>query len=285
MKGIMGKFLTVTLAVLFSNFANAAYIYVNGWGIDTNGGGNSIQSTDTLVISGFSYTDTTTDGGGNPDTFTDTGYLSSIVGISDGSQFILNSTITAVFDDWSGSFSNFSAIENTADFDFTPGGTVTWYENSINALGSSILTAEIVNGTGTVDFDLVGTGSNSGKVNILFEVTIVDPGYIFIDLNGDDIFTANEDLSNIILTSDIYFGYADVTNSILVDPATGAYQTAFTNLSGLTAFDQADTTYDLITQNTGEYGMLQVVPEPAMLSLMGLAFLGLAGFQQRRKNA
>jgi len=289
MKNRFTKALVLSGALLLSAHASAAYVSLDDvatWGINSSGGGTTsgvIIATDYINFDGYSYTDSSDD----LSSFTDYGYLAVDSYHYDGSTVDIYDTygiagviqestysITAEFTDWSGTYTSYDAGEDEVNFEFNSGGTINWYSEE-----DLILVATIVNGTG----DLNLSGDENGQINIQFVITSVEAGYFFIDINGDGIFTDDEDLATLLANSDepYYFGYSTSNNQI--EDSANDTLTALLDEQGYDPEDIATSPYDFVTHNVGSYSMA-TIPEPGMLSLMGLAFLGLAGFQRRRKN-
>ncbi|WP_413284620.1 PEP-CTERM sorting domain-containing protein [Vibrio sp. MA40-2] len=288
------KTLALSGALLLSSQANAAYVSLDDlstWGINSSGGGTTsgvILAVDYINFDGYSYTDSDA----SLTSFTDYGYLyvgsyyyqgtnayAQFSSIPESTAFFLqdlNNTITAEFTDWTGYYTSYDTNEDEVNFAFDAGKEINWYSND-----DLILTAEIVNGTG----DLNLSGDLNGQINIQFEITSATEDYFFVDVNEDGVFTDDEELSYLLsLYPDdepYYFGYSSSTNQI-VDETNATLDALLADL-GVTYDELTADRGDFITQNTGSYTMA-TIPEPGMLSLMGLAFLGMAGFQRRRKQ-
>jgi hypothetical protein len=123
-----------------------------------------------------------------------------------------------------------------------------------------------------------GTVLPNGAVSFIFGATFLHDGYFFTDA-GLDLATLLGSPGGVVL------GFA-TTNAIPVDAAevradlVTAYNTAFDTDFGTVANDLQN---DLYLSNNGQFRLsVTAVPEPSVLSLFGLALLGL-GFSSRRR--
>ncbi len=276
--------------LVFSAFANAGYINVSSWGINVNGSGtvsdmSTITALSVLTISGTTAIDST------GSTFTDTGYYSSATytdaeGIS--TTNLLGATLTGIFSG-SGNYIGTETITGNTIYSFTSGAfdiyvaTISDYVDSLDddtITLTSILSATVTGGTGTVDLDDPEDGDATPAINVVFNIASVAEGYFFVEV--DDVWY---DLYDLITDDTFGVSFAIVTNTITTSvPSTVSnYLDALT--SGSYSSEQGEN--DLTTESTGSFGLSAInrIPEPATLGLMGFAFLGLAGFQQRRKNS
>lgn len=228
--------------------------------------------------------------------------------------------ITAEFLDWTGTYT--SVVGAIAEYAFDPGGTLNMYidtsfnegtldpfDGQIEKFGDDpldpndlpLLQATIVRGDGVID--LANTNDLDGTVDIEFMVTQATAGYFFkwdagtatwidlatlacdpvVDPLCDPIYFALADSNNAILDhttigSDGFGGVWDQLDEIQEVSAHGPY--------GPIEYDVFGNQVDLLTTNNGSYApaIAEQVSEPGMLSLMGLAFLGLAGLRRRRED-
>lgn len=219
--------------------------------------------------------------------------------------------ISATFSDWAGEFTNAEgATDLTYDFHT---GSMTWeVTNTAQSLADGevittfdVLEATLIEGFGHLD---TTSPSDNGSMELLFiisDIYVADTFYI--DLNGNGIFEDtpgySEDvfdylaylellgidtIEEMLELDGLIFGVASPTTEF---SDTGSIADVNTNLG--TTFDPADNINSnlidnddqfIAVTNSGDF-VMRAVPEPGMLGLMGLAFLGLAGFQRRRKHS
>ncbi|WP_375750143.1 PEP-CTERM sorting domain-containing protein [Vibrio sp. HN007] len=230
--------------------------------------------------------------------------------------------LSASFTNWTGEFTNPTGA-STLEYDFASGDVV-WNVQTITTGGfgaptilstTPLLTASVIEGSG----DLEATPGGDGEMNVIFAITDVEiDNAFYVDFNGDGIITEDEDVFDrlaairILLAippgdpipvasfellppevkSQLQYGLSSPTTNLLSDPDLTQAVDAINTATG-ESFDAADaiaantiSTGDeiMVVDNDGSF-VVRAIPEPGMLGLMGLAFLGLAGFQRRRKHS
>ena len=263
------------------------------WGIDYNHDGNTDDvTTYTKDLMGFfgytlvefnssSTAGTISDG----DKFTDYNYLKDT---TSGSGIYTTNTMTGTLKDTTGT----TTVYSTATFDV--GSVMTWYDASNN--DDEIMSLSVVNGDSTLKLD--NGILTIGQISLLLKVTEVTQDYFYIKVDGKwvDLYDIGEEIYlYVLVSSDVPSTIEDAdTLTDYVNQQTGS------NLTDLDGYltDAAETTqvdlsqaaanngnggYSYMIVNNGTSTLRERVPEPGMLSLMGLAFLGLAGLQRRRK--
>jgi len=267
MKTMMKKLLAgaAVAASLFSLSAPASATLTN-WYLDTDGvGGNApVLVQDYLDLVGTAYVHNTIVSGnfttpGSTFTFNEVGNFG--VSTHDGIfPPAFNPGLSANFiGSGSGSVGG--------PLGFNPGGSLTVFSGTTNIgtftleAGSAVLLANSVLPNGTVSF--------------IFKATNLAAGYFFDSAMNDLSLVANSPTGLLLgfATTNVILGNTTNVNSTLV----GEYNTAFGTSFGTVA---ANNTTDLNLSNNGQFRL--AVPEPSMLSLFGLALLGL-GFMTRRK--
>lgn len=150
---------------------------------------------------------------------------------------------------------------------FTPGGTLKVYSGATDIADFSLL-------SGSANLFANSTLPN-GTVSLIFQATAMNPGYFFN--------SSMQDLAAVVSTPEgLVLGMAttNVTsyNSPIQTALISAYNAGF-GTSLVSATGNGSTTLNL--SNNGQFAM--AVPEPSMLSLLGLALVGF-GFTTRRKS-
>lgn len=300
----MAKSAALCFALFATSQANAGSLYLTGfdWAIDPTGTvGDTSGLIDLDAFNFGSYTLVTfgdTDNSGTlteGDRFTDYSYLYPT---SNGDTSGALSDIYALNADMGGSFGQVFPVgpQNLSTATFDSGSTQNWYDG---ATDTNILTLDLLNASTNVFTNPAGDQiTQVGQIDFQFQVSQAAAGYFYVMIDG-----AWVDVSDILDgTVDVYDGniYAktstltQVPDSVdnpdaipmLDDIASDALAalapyTGFTSSAQYLNGDLGNSGY--LTANNGNVD-LAAVPEPGMLSLMGLAFLGLAGFQNRRRN-
>ena len=286
-------------------YATAYNLANYAWGYSSTGDGQNIVtiSNNSFSFEGYTLVEVQTDSG--------TGDLSQGAIFTD--YLYLTNTQTGVYATATlqgevSAGTNDVTFYNTAStsYDTTvTDQTMTWYTSS----GIEILTLDLVSDStlglqGNTDMSVFGTDNQYlkvGEVVLYLEVSSITSGYFFIYdtttgtwIDFADLISAGDEL---LLTSGTF------SSAATDDVSSGAYD----YISGDSGEDpnnyianvgNTGNVIDLTTayQGGGLYsytlaqdGGIDVdtdaisTPEPGMLSLMGLAFLGLAGLQRRRK--
>ncbi len=262
-----------TALVTGQSYAGAIDLIGVNWGIDSDGSDNGTNILETEYFSYSSLTSVELDlGTGN---FTDYAVLfSSNTGTALEGLYATGTMTGALA----------PAVGNYAAATFYA-GTINWF----SATNVPILTMELHYGEGSVNVN-----STNGALDFQYLVKSVADDYFFVEQGGSWV-----DLADAMLLTDYYMAVDSLVQ--LADDDTVSYIDSFYNISesdlatafgtiGIDYYTQVDPILgngvldgDYVTFNNGNT-QLSIVPEPGMLSLMGLAFLGFAGFQSRRKR-
>ncbi|WP_161158024.1 PEP-CTERM sorting domain-containing protein [Vibrio eleionomae] len=294
----MGKLIMLCLVVLVSSQAYAGSFSLSSlnWAIDSDGDGviddGSLTDIDTLNFFGYSIvhlTDADSNGTlSDGDTFTDYTYLTATDTSVDGIYTVntltgyLNNTVSST------TSSGDTYTYSTAYFD---GSTMNWY----NSDGEVILSLTVVDGSSLLSLDADGN-LTVGQISLTLSISDVAEGYFYVEVDGEWV-----DLADLISSVDYEAYYFDVITTVgFPSSVYDSYAEAIENYSGEDIDDYlngnsgtttlklsqaiADGGYAYGVSNTGTVDLASRVPEPGMLSLMGLAFIGLAGFQRRRNK-
>lgn len=280
----LSQLLIMSVLVLLSSqtYATVYNLSEYAWAYDSDH--NGVDTTDiitdnSLSFSGYTLAEFTTNNGtdlSDGGTFTDYSYLyNTDLGIYNVG------TLTGT-------------VNSSGFAEFSTTSTMTWYDSNTN---TAILGLSIVEGNSSLTVN--GSTLYIGQIYLSLEITSVQSGYFYIYIDGEwvDFATLLADSSNTltfstITTSGVPTNDIDSTVDATLSSYAGVgsisdyiYGTAGTNKVDLTEATQGDK----IIYTTGNDGYVDVnssaapLPEPGMLSLMGLAFLGLAGLQRRRK--
>jgi hypothetical protein len=244
-------------ASLFSLSAPASATLTN-WFLDTDGpGGNPpVLVHDYLDLTGTAYVHNTFS---TPTDFT-FNEVGSFLNLTADGVTILNPALTAKFvGTGSGTVGG--------PLNFTPGGILNVFSGATN-IGTFMLEA----GSATLN---AGTVLPNGAISFIFKATSLATGYFF-DSAMTDLSTLLSAPGGVVMgfaTTNVILGNTpDVPAGLVTD-----YNNAFGTSFGTVA---ANDTTDLSLSNNGQFRL--AVPEPSMLSLFGVALLGL-GFLTRRK--
>lgn len=248
-------------ASLFSLAAPASATLTN-WYVNTSGGGfaGATHVNDYLDLNGQSYINNTFAGPiapGQSFTFNEYGnFVTTLADSINPLSPILNSTFI-------GSGSGIVG----GSLNFTPGGTLSVFSGATN-IGNFVLTA----GSAAL---YQGSVLVNGFVSLEFDATFLKAGYFF-DSAGTDLSTLGTFVMGFATTNAIPGNVSPpVVPTSLITGFNGAFGTSF----GTVAYNN---TTDLYVANNGQF-RLSEVPEPSMLSLFGIALIGL-GFMSRRKS-
>lgn len=275
--------------LLLASQANAAYLNLIDvdWKLDPDGAGpaSAIELT-ALTYQGLSFAESTI-ANGDPtiidagDTFTDYGKFSALNAITGPftAESLTSYDISAEFTNFTGTYGDIytSGTETFLPFEFDVGGEVTWFAGATEILTGEIVSTPVFNSGG---YASISGGDLTGNIDIYFEITSAAAGYFFVDADGDGVYS---DLFDVLDTNTVplMFGFSNTTNLTIL-PTNPLYNDGVDALETALGVDLGP--IGILARNTGTYQM-RTIPEPGMLSLMGLAFLGLAGFQRRRRNS
>lgn len=258
---MLKKFLAgAALAASLFTLSTPASATLTNWFLDTDGaGGNAaVQVNDWLDLTGITYAHNTFTDATNF-TFNEAG---SFLALSADGATILNPSLSAQF---IGTGSG--TVGGLLSFD--AGGT-------LNVFSGATEIAEFVLQVGSATLN-AGTVLPNGAISLIFRATQMDAGFFFDEFMNDLSLAANSP-TGVVLG----FATTNVISSNVAIP--GALITAYNS-----AFDPdvplnvvANGTTDLNLSNNGQFRLQ--VPEPSILSLFGIALLGV-GFLTRRKSS
>jgi len=293
------------LTLLFATssvYAGSLNLASLDWAIDPDKDGDptgGLADFDIFSYTGFTLVAITNDTGDAGvsvgDTFTDYGYLFPA---NNGDTTGSLSDVYAITDNMTGTFLTGAALgggRTFFDVEFDAGSTQTWYDDA-----GKLLELTLVNGTSTVITNAEGNLDRIGQLDLQYLITDIIRDYFYVEIGG--IWVDIWDILN-DNTSDHYQDfdskiYGETVASSSLAESIGSNNEYADELDAvaasiLSAFGVSSST-ELLNANISEVGAtvtinggqldLAVVPEPGMLSLMGLAFLGFAGFQSRRKG-
>ena len=278
-------------------YATAYSLSDYAWAYDSNQDGNisndEIVSDDSFSFEGYTLVEVTTNSGTadltSGATFSDYTYLTNTqTGVY--AEALLNGTIS------SGStiaYFNTTASDPTSQMEwYTASGdyilTVDLVTNDLGQQGRSVLTV--------IDGDLL-----VNQITLYLSVSDVEYGYFYIydETLGEwvdfaTLLAEGDELLFTSVTTSSAANEGDVSNeaSAYIEGASGenpnSYAAAVGNASDLidlTIAYQSDGTYMYSLSHDGGIDVdSDAVPEPGMLTLMGLALIGLAYLQRRRKD-
>lgn len=260
-------FSAVMAASLFALSAPASATLTN-WFLDTDGpGGNAkVLVKDYLDLTGVAYVKNTFTTA-TTFSFNEAGSF-NVLSVDGGPPIgsLLNPTLTAKFLG-SGTGTTGGALN------FTAGVTST-----LKVFSGVIDIADFFLQAGSANLQ-AGTVLPNGAVSFIFKATRLTAGYFFDSAMNDLSIIANSPTglllgfatTNVISLAN---GTRTVDSGLITD-----YNTAFN--PDVPAVVLANNTTDLYLSNNGQFRLQ--VPEPSMLSLLGLALVG-AGFASRRKS-
>jgi hypothetical protein len=266
LKKIVSSLAAFGVAAALAGPAQAGYAVLDGWELDA--GGTVTKNIGRLnLVSGSSSVVQQIDGSGNVFAgalFSETGLIYSIsytkenvIGAGDiGAPIGLPDTLTIAFSDILGHVTGPSGAGFSYVFDsgtFTMSGTGGLYATgSVVGIGGNFLGTKII-------------GGNNGDSTVLGKVLSMARGFDLKDSLGNSLATD-------LLAGNVLFE-AVTNNNITGAGAVGAC--SFAPGTACATFNIAD---------AGDGYLVRAVPEPEMLSLVGLAMLGL-GISKRRRAA
>ena len=258
---------TSLLAV--SNTASATVL--TNWFIDTDGAGANpaVLVNNYLDLNGRAYVSNAFDLGSTTNfSFQEVGSFLTI--LADGTR-LLNPLLSS-------SFVASGTGTTGGSLVFTAGGTLKVFSGATDIADFSLQSGSaLLNANSTLP---------NGTVSLIFKADHMVSGYFFDSGMNDLASIANSSTglllgfatTNVISLADDALG-VPLASPPNVDPALiTAYNSAFGTALGTV---QANDSTDLLLSNNGQFRL--AVPEPSMLSLLGLALLGV-GFTTRRKS-
>ncbi|MDB1123698.1 PEP-CTERM sorting domain-containing protein [Vibrio algarum] len=319
MKNKLLKTAALASTLLFGASANALtvnYDVIDLMGIsgDASTGVSTAIELDYLIYGGNSFTTNAPVEGAS---FIDIGHIEANSGSLNGVGTQLSTTtfdfsaqtftettytLSVTFTDWVGTYydvvdaENFSATfsSGSVSWDLTTSVTVTDLTTGITGATIStpldnVLVMDLVQGEGDID-------DGSGDISVIFEVVSVLQDFIYVDVDGNGTLEEDEDLADLLaaLTTEqegFYLGWAFGTNTLTDQDITYGEELMAVLIGADLATPDGNGGYIIdpsldgfIATNVGAV-LFASVPEPGMLSMMGLALLGFAGFSRRRKDS
>jgi hypothetical protein len=295
MKNLKLAALSIALAAATVNQASAGVFDFTNWGFNPlgTGIGGAITPIDEMTYLGTSWTNSPT-GFTSGSSFTDdgrfyaTGFANGGAGVPGGPGVNPGDyEITATYLGWAGTYGATTG-GNTA-FSFTPDSgilnlyidTPPNYSSFATASdGTPIMSLEIVNGGGNINFGNVG--GVDGNVNILFRVASAAAGYWFVDTDNNG--TADTDITALSTMGLLTLAMTDSNNNILTSTeiTDGGLIADFSTVLGYNPL-QNPLSGDIFTFNDGS-AQIGAVPEPEIIGLLSLGLMGLgATFRRRAK--
>lgn len=316
MKNKLLKTAALASTLLFGASANALtlnYDVIDLMGVsgDASTGVSTAIELDYLIYGGNSFTTNAPVEGAS---FVDIGHIESNSGSLNGVGTPLSTTVidfgagtvtettytlAVTFTDWVGTYhdvvdaENFSATFSSGSVSWDLTTTVTLTDtNGVTESSSTdagVLVMDLVQGEGNID-------EGSGDISVIFEVVSVLDDFIYVDVDGNGTLEEDEDLFDLLaaLTTEdegYYLGWAFGTNTLTEQDITYAEELLAVLIQAGLATPDGNGGYDIdpsldgfIATNVGAV-LFASVPEPGMLSMMGLALLGFAGFSRRRKDS
>lgn len=251
-------------AAMFTLSAPASATLTN-WYVDTNGTAADTATagmtsvSDYLNLAGKAYIQNSFSSANNF-TFKESAYL-NVVG-SDDSPFL--SGLTSTF------------IATGSGTVSSPAGSLTFNPGAILALfdgATQIGAFSLTSGDGFLN---PGSVLPNGDISFIFKAISLTAGYFFD--------SSHTDLSSVVTDPDgLLFGFATTNAKAIKGPVDANLVTGFNTAFGtnLTGDVNADGRNSLYVSNGGQFQF--DVPEPSLLSLLGLGLL-VAGFTTRRKS-
>jgi len=251
---------------LFALSAPASATLTN-WYIDTDGAGSNapVLVQDYLDLTGVAFVHNTFAQDGQSFTFNEVGRYSTLT--ADGPVVAGGTALSPVFDAY---FAGSGSGTLGGTLTFTPGGTLDVFAGTLNV-------ADFLLQEGSANLIANSTLPN-GTVSLIFKATSMEYGYFF-DQYMNDLAPIANSVDGLVLgfaTTNV-ISLANGT-AVVSDTLFGDYNAAFD--PDLATAPVANNTTDLYLSNNGQFRM--EVPEPSMLSLLGLALVGF-GFTTRRK--
>lgn len=286
-KMLKGFLLCFALVVTGQAYAGTFSLTSLDWAVDLDGNGDpsdGLVDLDTLGFFGYTLVQVSdADSSGtitNGDTFTDYNYLTA----DELSGVYTTNTMTGVLGN---TVSAGTTTYSTAYFD---GSSMSWF----TADDTEILSLTVSSGSSLLVLN--GATLTIGQISLTLSIDYVAAGYFYIDVDGTWV-----DLADIIASLDYESYYFNViTIAGVPDSVIAEYEAILNAYTGtdvsesLTGFAGSDdvnllealslTGYTYVVVNDGTVDLTRRAPEPGMLTLMGLALIGLAYLQRRRKD-
>lgn len=263
------------------NISNYAWAYTSDK--DSSVTSSDVISNDSFSFEGYTLVDVTLDNG------TD---------LSQGASFTdytyLTNTQTGIYSEatLSGTINSGSSL---ATFNTTTNPPMTWYAADGTPLLSANLTVNDLGFPGHSSLSIYDQYLTVGQITLYLSVSNVTAGYFYLYYEGEWVDFADllEDYDTLAFTSVTTSSAAKhitseaseyIYDESEMDPS--QYYASVGNTGDYIDLTQAYKNSHYIYTLAHDGGIAvdsNAVPEPGMLSLMGLAFLGLAGLQRRRK--
>ena len=277
MKKLMVKFYMILFAALaFVGSANAAYL---PYWFDPTGNGNvggaAVKVNEFLDYIGAVYAENTYTSETQFD-LQQSGYA-EIIGRDSSStaSFIVNGIVASYSGDGTGTLGG--------QTEFTS-GTISLFAGGY---GNTLIAEFEITGGGAEQLN--AAGAPNGASNLIGRATFFEEGYFFKD-NGGTI-SLTDDFGTFDLDQEIMFGFATSnlsfsSNQQTIDEQQASLNQAFpgNSFSGINVLDGDGRLTNLYSGSNGQFRLEDTeVPEPGVLSLVGLAFL-LMGAMTRRQS-
>ncbi|WP_210544169.1 PEP-CTERM sorting domain-containing protein [Rhodoferax sp. PAMC 29310] len=265
-KKVKKTLLGAALALGLSVAALPASATLTNWYIDTDGAGvvsDKVLVKDYLDLIGTAFVHNTFTGGGKFN-FNEVGNFGVVS--TDGGPFGGNGGVNLA-PQLSSTFVGTGSGAIGGALSFNTDGILEVFSGATNIASFKLLNGSAILNTGGV--------LPNGTISFIFEATNILNGYFFdsamVDLSAG---VANGLTFGFATTNAILQNVANVPGSLVTD-----YNAAFNTALGTVVNDG---TNNLYVSNNGQFRL--AVPEPSMLSLMGLALVGIAAVRRRKSK-